>query len=153
MMIQRKYVRMTKSDRFSLKNIDRNHLTDVLSVKTLKLFNKEKECHENPVVRAHHIWSIVSDQLNDILGESIFRQWFQSIRPIVISEDMLILGVPNNLTALWIKTHYQKLVDLLLNFIDSDMTVYFLSPEELGETSKTVLKGPSTKVDRSKENS
>jgi hypothetical protein len=84
----------------------------------------------HPVVKASYIWSILSEQLCDILGPEIHHQWFKSVRPLVISHNVLIIEVSNHFSAQWIHTHYQELVDLLLSVMDKKLTSFFISQSE-----------------------
>lgn len=84
----------------------------------------------HPVVKASYMWSILSDQLCDVLGASVHHQWFKPVKATVISENVLILEVPNHFHAQWIHTHYQELVDLLLSAIDKRLSTFFISQSE-----------------------
>lgn len=84
----------------------------------------------HPVVRASYIWSIVSEQLSDILGPEVHHQWFKAVRPTVISHNVLLLEVPNHFYAQWIHTHYHELIDLLLSVLDKRLSSFFVSESE-----------------------
>jgi len=86
----------------------------------------------NPVVRASHAWRIISEQLRDLLGREIHRQWFKSVTPVLISENILILSTPSKQACHWINNHYQDLVDLLISFQDKKLSTFFVSQEDLG---------------------
>lgn len=85
----------------------------------------------NPMVKASYIWSIITDQLLDVFGEEIHRQWFLNARPIVIADQMLIMEVPNHFAAQWIHAHYQELIDVLIGVLDKNLSSYFLSRQDL----------------------
>lgn len=85
----------------------------------------------NPVVKASYIWSIVSDQLCDVLGEEIHRQWFRNAKALVIADQMLIIEVPNHFAAQWIHAHYQELTDVLIGVLDNNLSSFFLSRQDL----------------------
>jgi chromosomal replication initiation ATPase DnaA len=92
---------------------------------------KEKSLNlAHPVVKASYIWSILADQLNDILGPEVHHQWFKQVKPLVISDNVLILEVPNHFSAQWIHTHYHELVDVLLSVMDKKLTSFFVSQYE-----------------------
>jgi chromosomal replication initiation ATPase DnaA len=84
----------------------------------------------HPVVRASYIWSIVSEQLGDILGPQVHHQWFRNVRPTVISNNVLILEVSNHFQAQWIHTHYHELTDVLLSVLDKKLSSFFVSQSE-----------------------
>ena len=66
---------------------------------------KEKSLNlAHPVVKASYLWSILSDQLTDVLGPEIHHQWFKNVKPLVISDNVLIREVHNHFTAQWIIT-------------------------------------------------
>lgn len=92
---------------------------------------KEKSLNlAHPVVKASYIWSILSEQLCDILGPEVHHQWFKQVKPLVISHHVLILEVPNHFSAQWIHTHYHELVDILLSVMDKKLTSFFVSQSE-----------------------
>ncbi len=84
----------------------------------------------HPVVRASYIWSIVSEQLSDILGPEVHHQWFKEVKATVISHNVLLLEVPNHFYAQWIHTHYHELVDVLLSVLDKRLSSFFVSQTE-----------------------
>lgn len=95
--------------------------------------NKLKEKSLNlahPVVKASYIWLILSEQLCDVLGPEVHYQWFRQVKPLVISDSVLILEVPNHFSAQWIHTHYHELVDVLLSVMDKKLSSFFVSQSE-----------------------
>lgn len=92
---------------------------------------KEKSINlAHPVVKASYIWSVISEQLGDILGPEVHHQWFKQAKPLVISSNVLILEVPNHFSAQWIHTHYHELVDVLLSVMDKRLSSFFISQSE-----------------------
>lgn len=92
---------------------------------------KEKSLNlAHPVVKASYVWSVLSEQLCDVLGPEIHHQWFRPVKPLVISHNVLILEVPNHFCAQWIHTHYHELVDVLLSVMDKRLTSFFVSQSE-----------------------
>jgi chromosomal replication initiation ATPase DnaA len=84
----------------------------------------------HPVVKASYVWSILSEQLCDVLGPEVHHQWFKQVKPLVISHNVLILEVPNHFSAQWIHTYYHELVDVLLSVMDKKLTSFFISQSE-----------------------
>ncbi len=84
----------------------------------------------HPVVKASYVWSILSEQLCDVLGPEVHHQWFKQVKPLVISHNVLILEVPNHFSAQWIHTYYHELVDVLLSVMDKKLTSFFVSQSE-----------------------
>jgi len=117
---------------------------------------KEKSLNlAHPVVKASYLWSILSEQLSDVLGPVVHHQWFKNVKPLVISDNVLILEVPNHFTAQWIHTHYHELIDILLSVMDSKLSTFFLSQSERTEAAKTETKvlfeSTTSKVQSAKE--
>jgi len=118
---------------------------------------KEKSLNlAHPVVKASYIWSILSEQLSDILGPEVHHQWFKQVKPLVISHNVLILEVPNHFSAQWIHTHYHELVDVLLSVMDKRLTSFFISQSERHGGPKlasgvSVSEGSTSEVKRQSE--
>lgn len=100
----------------------------------------------HPVVKASYIWSILSEQLCDILGPEIHHQWFKNIKPLIISHNVLLLEVPNHFSAQWIHTHYHELVDVLLSVVDKRLSSFFISQSERRPQVKEILESPASKI-------
>lgn len=109
----------------------------------------------HPVVKASYIWSILSEQLSDVLGPHVHHQWFKDVKPLVISHNVLILEVKNHFSAQWIHTHYHELVDVLLSVMDVKLSSFFVSQSERLHASqikpKSLLEGPTSEVKRQTE--
>lgn len=120
---------------------------------------KEKSLNlAHPVVKASYIWSVLSDQLSDVLGPEIHHQWFKQAKPLVISHNVLILEVPNHFNAQWIHTHYHELVDALLSAMDQRLSSFFVSQSERYSAAKkinpmgpTLAEGPTSEIKRQSE--
>ena len=115
---------------------------------------KEKSLNlAHPVVKASYIWSILSEQLSDVLGPEVHHQWFKQVKPLVISHNVLLLEVPNHFSAQWIHTHYHELVDVLLSVMDKKLTSFFISQSERHAGPKladgiNLSEGPTSEVKR-----
>lgn len=117
---------------------------------------KEKSLNlAHPVVKASYIWSILAEQLCDVLGPEVHHQWFKQVKPLVISHNVLILEVPNHFSAQWIHTHYHELVDVLLSVMDKKLTSFFVSQSERHHAPQLadmrLAEGPATEVKRQAE--
>lgn len=82
------------------------------------------------MVKASHVWGLIAEQLETVVGPEIFKQWFSDIRPIVIADKVLLLQTRNTFAAHWITTHYQKLIDLLLQAQDKNLSSFFICPKD-----------------------
>ena len=102
---------------------------------------KEKSLNlAHPVVKASYIWSVISEQLGDILGPEVHHQWFKQVKPLVISHNVLLLEVPNHFSSQWIHTHYHELVDVLLSVMDKRLSSFFISQSERHHATKMTLR-------------
>lgn len=104
---------------------------------------KEKSLNlAHPVVKASYLWSVLADQLCDVLGPEVHHQWFKQVKPLVISDNVLILEVPNHFSAQWIHTHYHELIDVLLSVMDKKLSTFFISQSERHHSTKNQGPGP-----------
>lgn len=97
-------------------------------------FSEKKDLHSlnlNPVLRALHSWRITSDQLRELIGNDVHRQWFSTIAPLTISDNVLILKSTSSNSSRWINFHYKELIDLLLSFQDKRLSCFFISDVDL----------------------
>lgn len=99
-----------------------------------------------PMVRASYTWSIISEQLEDILGTEVHTQWFKSINPLFITNSVLVLETKDNFSSFWINKNYQELIDLLVSFQDKSLTSFFVAPvsssNELENTASEIHSQP-----------
>lgn len=109
-----------------------NHIVE--ETLRLNLHNKLKTTFEttidNPVIKAQLSWDLLSDQLEAILGQTVHRQWFDDIQPLVLKNNILLLQTKNKFASHWINTHYQQLVDALITIQDPRYTCFFISPKK-----------------------
>lgn len=102
-----------------------------VSEKAEQIFKQFDENQLNPVVRAHNIWRIVSDQVEDILGKEIHEQWFKKVVPLVISDKCLILLASSEFSCAWINKNYKELIDLLIAFQDKSLTSFIINNSDI----------------------
>ncbi len=106
---------------------DRESLKLNLQTKLRTTFEKTID---NPVLKAHLAWGILSDQLEAILGTEVHQQWFKSVHPLVLKNNILLLQTKNQFASHWINTHYQQLVDALVMVQDRRYSCFFISPKK-----------------------
>lgn len=82
-------------------------------------------------MRASNIWDTIKDQLKIILGETIYKQWFEDTRALVIADNVLILKTQNDFAAKWLTTYYQALVETLLSIHDKSLSCFFIGPSDI----------------------
>ena len=106
-----------------------------LKNKLRTLLSDQKEM-ATPVVRASYYWSIVSDQLKDILGPEIHGQWFKNVKPIVVSHKVITLETPSYFASHWINAHYTELIDVLLGLQDPHLSCFFVTEKPLLKSAR-----------------
>lgn len=115
-----------------------------------KLRNKIKNALSNetklatPMIRASYAWSIISEQLKDVLGSEIHSQWFSKVKPVVITDNVLLLETKDKFSSQWINANYQELVDLLVGLQDKTLSSFFFAPSL--KKMKTSLKSSTSKI-------
>lgn len=92
--------------------------------KTFKTILKTKISH--PMVSASSCWKIIQEQLEAILGITIYNQWFQATTPMVISNNVLMLYTETNFAAQWLNNHYKELIDALIQAQDPQLSCFFI---------------------------
>ena len=85
----------------------------------------------NPVVKDSYIWAIVCYQLKELLGTEVHGQWFKPLRPLVLSDNVLVLEATNHFAAQWVHHHYQELIDTLLCVHDKNLSCFVLCQSDL----------------------
>lgn len=106
-------------------------MSTAVILKNKKSYFLTNALEASPLVRASHLWSIVSDHLECLLGSTIHAQWFAPLIPSVISDDVLILRAPNQTCTRWINAHYKNLIDRLLQMHDPHLSAFILSAEDI----------------------
>src|SRR5438105_336496 len=59
---------------------------------------------------AGSLWSEVSSRLRGALNETTYRTWFGEVDGVELTDDELVLGVPNDFTREWIEGHFLGLI-------------------------------------------
>ena len=59
---------------------------------------------------AETLWTEVAGRLRGALNESTFRTWFGEVTPRELTDDVLVVAVPNNFTREWIEGHFLGLM-------------------------------------------
>jgi chromosomal replication initiator protein len=66
---------------------------------------------ERPIeLIAEDVWRDVADRLKGTLNETTYRTWLGSIDGDEISDDAIVLSVPNDFTREWIEGHFLGLI-------------------------------------------
>jgi chromosomal replication initiator protein len=59
---------------------------------------------------AESLWGAVADRLREALSEATFQTWFGSVAGIELTDDFLVISVPNEFTREWIESHFLDLL-------------------------------------------
>ncbi len=57
------------------------------------------------------IWTSVYDELTEALPTHAVNTWFEPVKPIALSENELVLEVPNQFFYEWIESHYKTILN------------------------------------------
>ena len=60
--------------------------------------------------RADDLWSAIAARLRETLTETTYETWFGHAEPRSLSDDRLVIEVPNDFTRDWIEGHFLDLV-------------------------------------------
>ncbi len=118
--------------------------------RTLKRMKNTALHESHPTVKAHYVWRLVSEQLVQMIGEAPFQQWFSSVQPLLLVDQILVLQTQNKFACQWINQHYRELVDALLSAQDAKYCCYFISLQDIGMLSplwQNLIKGATSKID------
>jgi len=83
---------------------------------------------QNNIIKAHHIWSTISPQVKDLLGEEVFEKWFDDLIPLTIQNQRLVLQTSAQHSCLWIKNNYQETLDILSTLQEEDLKTTIIAP-------------------------
>jgi len=86
------------------------------------------ETLQNNILKAHNLWSTISPQVKDLLGEEIFSQWFDDLIPLTVQNSSLILQTNAQHSCLWIKNNYQETLDLLSTLQEENLKTTIIAP-------------------------
>jgi chromosomal replication initiator protein len=79
---------------------------------------------ERPIeLTAEGVWYEISGRLREALNENTFSTWFSEVGARSITDDELVLTVPNNFTREWIEGHFLGLIGAAIAEIDSERTI------------------------------
>src|SRR5271168_1205749 len=56
------------------------------------------------------LWETVKCDFKSLFPEDVFQMWFEPVTCLEITEDSMILGVPNDFAAIWIHDNYLDLI-------------------------------------------
>jgi chromosomal replication initiator protein len=66
---------------------------------------------ERPIeLTADALWNDVAGRLRGALNDTTYRTWFAEAEGVELSDDALVIGVPNDFTREWIEGHFLGLI-------------------------------------------
>ena len=69
--------------------------------------NERKDGVEHTIeTTAANLWESIASRLREALTETTYETWFGHARPVSLSEDSLVVEVPNDFTRDWIQGHF-----------------------------------------------
>ena len=86
-------------------------------------------------------WLIALENLQKELSPQVYERWLSPIKPLALSDDEFILGVPDDFFKNWVIDHYENLITLALreSLKNPDCKISFaIHKEELKPVSTTV---------------
>jgi len=103
---------------------------------------------ERPIeLTAEGVWYEISGRLREALNENTFSTWFSEVGARSITDDELVLTVPNNFTREWIEGHFLGLIGAAIAEIDSERTIRLEvakpEPRTAGSESKQLGQTPA----------
>lgn len=95
------------------------------------------------VTTVYELWQQVLLRLQIRMSKPTFETWLRPARPVMLTETMLILAVPDALHREWIEDHYASLIEQTLQEVTHtplQIAVTIARPEDLPHpTNATVL--------------
>ena len=92
------------------------------------------------MANAHNeLWDTLLGEIKNEVTEQVFTAWFMPIRPVSVSEEKLVLGVPNEFFKNWIQERYVSILQSHLNRIANkkiDLEFEVVPQEETQAPSK-----------------
>src|SRR5829696_23703 len=69
---------------------------------------------------AEDLWNEVADRLKEALNDTTYRTWFDQVEGGAVSEEAVVLTVPNDFTRNWIEAHFFALVQAAVREFTGD---------------------------------
>ena len=110
----------------------------------LALFSSSQESGNRRVERqreltAEDLWNEVADRLKDALNDTTYRTWFDQVEGGDVSQEAVVLTVPNDFTRNWIEAHFFGLVQAAVRELTGDERPVRLAVRTERDPSETVV--------------
>ena len=64
---------------------------------------------------SEQLWKDASSVLRGMLNPDMFARWFAPVKPVELKEDVLVLGVANEFSQIWLQDNFLSLVREAVN--------------------------------------
>src|SRR5215203_5076697 len=81
---------------------------------------RDRRVERQRELTADDLWNEVADRLKDALNATTFRTWFDQVEGGDVSEEAVVLTVPNDFTRNWIEAHFLGLVQAAVRELTGD---------------------------------
>jgi chromosomal replication initiator protein len=91
---------------------------------------------------APSLWSEVAGRLKGALNDTTYRTWFAEAEGAELSDDMFVIGVPNDFTREWIEAHFLGLIQAAARDVSGQDRRIRLTLIERGDIAAAVAVAP-----------
>ena len=75
------------------------------------------------------IWQATLDEIEKKMSKPSFETWLKTTRPISLTEDTMVISVPNDFTKNWLQGRYADLIrDTLRDVLNKSYQIQFVTP-------------------------
>ena len=71
------------------------------------------------------LWGNILGQIKGEVSDQVFNAWFIPIAPVSVSDNKLVLGVPNEFFKDWMHDRYLSLLDSHLHKLNKEINIEF----------------------------
>ena len=105
--------------------------------------------HSDAVLNPDGLWSEVASRLKGALNEGTYRSWFGEARGLEVTDDALVVAVPNDFTREWIEGHFAGLMRAALrDATGSDRGIRLVVDDGPGEPAPRTAPKPDESAAR-----
>ncbi|EEG76921.1 chromosomal replication initiator protein DnaA [Dethiobacter alkaliphilus] len=75
------------------------------------------------------IWQATLDKISEKMSKPSFETWLKTTRPVSLSDDTLVISVPNDFTKDWLQGRYAEMItETLQDVSNKNYHVHFITP-------------------------
>ncbi len=98
-----------------------------------------------------NLWETVKCDLKGLFPEDVFQMWFEPLRCLAVTEDSLVLAVPNDFAAIWIHDNYLDLISQRLRLAAGRMVhVSLKKADQPGGEASAPITEPKSRAPQAK---